>query len=253
MNEITTVASARGAAWLVEGFNYFRHSPGAWIGSIIILVVINIALGIFPLFGFLIMQLVMPVFIGGLILGCREIGNGGSLQINHLFAGFKGYFGGLVVVGLIYTLGGIFIIMSMVLVMFITIGLDVISNAINGDTTLMIEYLNNTDYLRSILLVILIGLFFYVPLLMAFWFAPALIVLDGQSPLQSMKYSFLGCLKNIMPFLIYGLVGLVLSLLATIPLMLGWLILMPMIIASIYLAYIDIYKSNAPQTVVIQD
>ena len=52
-------------------------------------------------------------------------------------------------------------------------------------------------------------------------------------------------MKNVIPFLIYGLVGLVLTIVATIPLLLGWLVLIPMLIASIYVSYKDIFQTGA--------
>ncbi|MGK0296660.1 MAG: hypothetical protein ACI9XC_000250 [Gammaproteobacteria bacterium] len=244
MIEINVVNSGRGAAWLVEGFEYFRRSAGAWIGTSIILIIINIVSGVIPFAGIIIMQLLTPVFIGGLLLGCRDIANNGKLEINHLFSGFNKDFGNLVVLGLIYTLGSIFIIMSMLLVAFVTVGLDFFINFVNGGSNFIIEDFYNSEYVTSILMIVLIGLIFYVPLLMSFWFAPALIVLDGQKPLESIKNSFVGCLKNTIPFLVYGMVGLILSILATIPLLLGWFILMPIIIASIYISYLEIYNSN---------
>jgi uncharacterized membrane protein len=56
--------------------------------------------------------------------------------------------------------------------------------------------------------------------------------------------SFRACLANIVPFLVYGLIGLVACVLATIPILLGWLILMPVLIVSIYTSYRDIFKVN---------
>ena len=243
MVDIKTAETGRGAAWLIEGFEYFRRSAGPWIGVLIIMLVITIASGIIPFAG-LVIQLLTPVFIGGLILGCRQIGEGGELKINHLFAGFNQYTGNLVLLGVIYSIGVVFIIILMVLALFIIVGgLEFISSIMEGNTAGLAEHL------LSLLLVLLIGLLFYLPLLMAFWFAPALIVLDDQGPMESMKISFMGCLKNIIPFLIYGVVGLVLSILASIPFGLGWFILMPMIIASIYLAYLDIFQTTKPVTV----
>ena len=43
------------------------------------------------------------------------------------------------------------------------------------------------------------------------------------------------------PFLIYSIVLLVLGIVAAIPLGLGWLVLGPVAIASVYVAYRDIY------------
>ena len=56
-----------------------------------------------------------------------------------------------------------------------------------------------------------------------------------------MKGSFSGCLKNMLPFLLYGVVLFVLSILASLPLLLGWLVLGPVFGASIYTSYRDIY------------
>jgi uncharacterized membrane protein len=252
MVEIKAADPWRGAAWLIEGFAYFTRSPVVWIVPLVIMLIINLALAFLPIFGTLAMQILSTVIIGGLILGCKEIDNGKELEIGHLFAGFNKDFGDLVVVGLLYLLGTVFIFMSMALVTFFTIGMDFISNLINSDISDINDILMQiytTEFLIKILLIILVGLFFSVPLLMAFWFAPALVVLGRQKPIESMRNSFVGCLKNILPFLIYGVVGLILGFLASIPLFLGWIILTPMIIASIYLAYLDIYASTEPVTI----
>jgi len=94
----------------------------------------------------------------------------------------------------------------------------------------------------KVLLVMLVMLLLLVPVAMMFWFAPVILVLNDEvGVLESMKLSFRGCLKNLLPFLLYGLLGFVLSIVASIPLMLGWLVLTPVVIASIYAAYKDIY------------
>jgi len=77
--------------------------------------------------------------------------------------------------------------------------------------------------------------------MMAAWFAPALVVFQGEGVIDSMKGSFAGCLKNIVPFLVYGVAFFLLAIVATIPLALGWLVLGPMISASVYTSYRDIY------------
>jgi uncharacterized membrane protein len=56
-----------------------------------------------------------------------------------------------------------------------------------------------------------------------------------------MQESFFGCLKNVVPFLVYGLIGLVFAVLASIPVGLGWLVLGPVLIGSLFASYRDIY------------
>lgn len=237
MLSIRIANPGRGAAWLLDGFEYFRQCPGAWIGTGLILIGITVFAGFVPFAG-LAMQLLTPVFLGGLMLGCREIEGGGILTINHLFAGFSRDTGNLLLLGVFYTLGVLIIMIAMSIVLVSTVGMDSLRAAIEGNTQVIAE---NS---RDILLMSLVGLMFYLPLLMAFWFGPVLVVLEGQSPLDAIKNSFMGCLKNIVPFLVYGLVGLALAFVATVPFLLGWFILMPMTVASFYLAYREIYQSE---------
>jgi len=95
--------------------------------------------------------------------------------------------------------------------------------------------------LASIALFLLLMMALSVPVLMAVWFAPALVALHERGPLEAMKESFQACLKNAVPFLVYGVVGLVLAIVASIPFGLGWLLFGPVLIASVYTAYKDIY------------
>jgi uncharacterized membrane protein len=76
-------------------------------------------------------------------------------------------------------------------------------------------------------------------------------VLRGVEPLEAMRLSFSGCLRNVVPFLLYGLLGLGLAIVATIPLLLGWLVLGPVTIASLYTGYCDIYEDRVSATAVV--
>ena len=50
-----------------------------------------------------------------------------------------------------------------------------------------------------------------LPLMMACWFAPALVMLRHDEPVAAMKTSFFACLANVLPMLVYGLIGIVLA------------------------------------------
>jgi uncharacterized membrane protein len=81
--------------------------------------------------------------------------------------------------------------------------------------------------------------------MMAYWFAPALVMLRGDEPVTALKASFNACLVNIGPMLIYSIIGVVLAIVATIPFGLGWLVLGPVFAASIYTSYKDIFGAPA--------
>jgi len=76
---------------------------------------------------------------------------------------------------------------------------------------------------------------------MATWFAPALALFHEQSATEAMKASFIACLRNVLPFLLYGVILFLLAIAASIPFGLGWLVLGPTMAASLYTGYRDIF------------
>jgi uncharacterized membrane protein len=93
----------------------------------------------------------------------------------------------------------------------------------------------------TFLLPILVAALLMLPVAMAYWFAPALIAIDGLGAWSAMKLSFRGCLKNILPLLVYGVLGLILVTLGSLPLLLGLLVVMPTLVASMYVSYRNIF------------
>jgi uncharacterized membrane protein len=58
--------------------------------------------------------------------------------------------------------------------------------------------------------------------------------------------SFAACWKNALAFLVYGLVAFGLALLAMLTLGLGFIVFAPVMMASIYVSYRDIFHGVAP-------
>ena len=226
------VGAGQGWAWIADGFGLFRKAPGIWIAMVVILFVILVVLAFIPLLGAVATFLLMPVFIGGLILGCRALQGGGELEMGHLFAGFdKAHAGNLIVLGAL-AIGGWIIVMLPVVAI---VGAGAVVGLIRGDVA------GVAAMGGSLMLAWLVALALSIPIYMALWFAPALVVLRRMAPVAAIRESFLGCLKNIVPFLVYSIVFLVLGIVASIPLGLGWLVLGPVTVASVYTAYRDIF------------
>jgi len=76
---------------------------------------------------------------------------------------------------------------------------------------------------------------------MAMQFAPMLVYFRNVPPLQAMRLSLRAFLHNVGPMLVYGLTFMLLAILATLPMMLGWLILLPLVFTSLYASYSDIF------------
>ncbi|MCG8427270.1 MAG: hypothetical protein MI754_07945 [Chromatiales bacterium] len=76
---------------------------------------------------------------------------------------------------------------------------------------------------------------------MTLWFAPALVALEDFSAVTAMKMSFVGCIRNVLPFLLYAAVNVILLVLSVTSLGLGALVVIPIMLSSTYVAYRDIY------------
>jgi uncharacterized membrane protein len=246
------VASDRGLAWWSEAWRLFTPAAGVWLLIIIVLVILNMVLTVIPLVGHVIGQLLFPIFAGGLMLGCRAVDRGERLTVGHLFAGFGTRTGPLFIVGLIYTAVAVAIALVVFGLLLVFFGAAIVSHIwrLQDLQDIQDPWALASSMFGGLGLAILVGLLvfllLYLPLLMAVWFAPALVVLRGIEPLEAMRLSFNGCLRNIVPFLLYGLIGAALAIVATIPLLLGWLVLGPVTIASLYTSYCDIYEDQVP-------
>ena len=227
------VAAGRGWGWIAEGWALFRQQPWMWIGVWIVLVVILVALGVIPLLGPIANAVLWPVFSAGLALGCRALAEGESLEFGHLFAGFRERLGTLAGVGALTLV--ISFAIGVVVVLVMGVGFATMFGGAPPETQ---------EAAMATLLAGLVMLALMLPLFMAIWFAPLLVVFHEHGVLEALKESFTGCLRNIVPFLVYGVIGFLLMILATIPAALGWLVLGPVMVASIYTAYRDIYFTS---------
>ncbi len=80
---------------------------------------------------------------------------------------------------------------------------------------------------------------------MLVYFAPPLIVLHDIRPFDAMKMSFKGCLRNMLPFLFFGLIALVFSfILCSLTIGLGIFIVIPIMLISYYVIYRDIWSGR---------
>jgi len=219
-----TVAAGRGFEWLAEGWRIFKRQAGIWILLTLVFGLVLMATSLIPFAAFL----VMPALVGGMMLGCRKVANGEDLELADLFSGFQRNAGPLMLVGVI----GIALSIGVVIVMVVMFGAG----------AWFIKFGGGYEALgMGALLFVLVSLALTLPINMAMWFAPALVALHDEKAPPAAMQSFKACLKNIVPFLLYGVILFVLAIIATIPLGLGWFVLGPVVIASVYAAYRDIF------------
>lgn len=231
------MAAGSGLDWWTKAWPLFTRQIGMWIGVFVVAIIVFAVATLIPVIGQIAVMLLWPVVAGGLMLGAREVDRDGALSFGHLTAGFSAGVGQLILVGVIYLVAMIFAVFIAALVGGVGMGSMVGMGAAGGGDPAAMGAAGAT----GILLAMLIALALLLPVYMATWFAPALIVFHGVGAVAAMKASFFGCLKNIVPFIVYGLIGMLLAIVASIPFGLGWLVLGPVAVASVYVAYRDIY------------
>jgi len=254
------VSPARGSKWINEAFAVFRSSLGAWFGIVAFIMLLLLI----PVINNVV-TLLMPIGIGGLMIGCKQASKTSPLKFEHLFAGIQSNGKELLILSAIYTVASIGIMLASYWILLL-LGVDfseILPENIDQMTNVqLIEWmktLDQTKLLPMLLLGILIWMALMIPLIMAYWFAPALVVLNKISSIDSLKLSFAACKDNFLPFLLYGLVGfaylmaffVALSISAVIapPLAIvvmigGYLAIFAITLASIYTSYIDIFDQQ---------
>ena len=223
--------AGHGWRWIAEGWDLFKRQPGMWIGMWLVFVVMMLVVAFIPFLGSILTGLFWPVFMGGFAIACRTLDEGKDMEFGQLFAGFRERIGTLLAVGAISLVAS--------LVVGLIVGLTIVGGMLGlmgGDPDAMAGAAPAT-----ILLAVLVTFAVLLPVMMAVWFTAPLVVFQELGAIESMKQSFTGCLRNIVPFLLYGVIGLGLLIVACIPLGLGLLVFGPVITASVYTAYRDIY------------
>ena len=178
-----SVPAGRGWSWFAEAWGLFKESPLIWIVNFLVFMFVLIAIELLPVIGSIIGMLVAPVLGAGIMIGARAVHQGEALEVGHLFAGFRDRTGPLVVVGVLYAVGTAVIVLGMVMLM----GVSLFGAMAGGGVGAMGV---------GVLLGILVAAVLFVPLLMAYWFAPALVALNGYTAFDAMKTSLSACGKN---------------------------------------------------------
>jgi uncharacterized membrane protein len=229
-----SVPAGNGWSWIADAWAFTGEQRWTFVGIFVLIVVLQIVANFIPLIGPLAITLLSPVLVGGFLLGCDAVRRGERLEVGHLFAGFQRHTAKLVGLGALSLAFGI----VAAIVMIAIVGASFLPMMMGGaepapeDAMAMIV---------PMLLAMCVILALSVPLTMAVLFATPLIVFKDSDVVPALKTSFGACLKNIVPFLLWSVAILVLAIVASIPFFLGWLLLGPVLMVSLYMAYRDVF------------
>lgn len=233
--EPRSVAADRGLAWWTEAWALFMRNPLLWVALGVILLVGAIVIGMVPLLGGLAVSLLMPVLIGGWLLTARKVEQGGTLEVMDLFAGFQGdklmplivlgalLLAAMVVIGLVAGVLGLGAMWGM------------FAGGMHNSTAGMMAAMGTG------LLGMAVAMLLFAAVSFALWFAPALVVFHNVPPIDAIKLSANAVLKNIVPFVVYGVIYIVAAIVASIPFGLGWIVLVPLGLLTAYVSYREVF------------
>lgn len=231
-----TVDAGEGLVWITSAWKLFVAAPMMWIVMIVLYAVFYLVLAFLPVIGSLLGYLLYGVIGAGWLAAAHAVAKGEKLEIDHLFAGFKTRTSPLFVLGACYAGGLIAILVLMATLLAIGLGASGAVGAIlSGDSSQLASIAGAS--IMTFLFAVLVGLALLAPLLIALWFSPALVYFHNEPPLEALKMSFMACLRNWLPFLVYGVLMLILVVIAAIPLMLGFLVVGPLALISVYTSY----------------
>ena len=244
--EARKVPAANGWLWIKQGYWLFKKSPVLWVVLTAIGVAGLIGLAMIPVVGDPLATLLFPVLMAGFMAGCRALEMDEELELAHLFHGFKHNTQQLV------TLGGINLVCQLLIfgVMMMTGGSALVAILMSGAQVEDPAVL--TQAIAGAGISLLLGMTLFFVLLMAMQFAPMLVLFDKVAPWPALKISLQAFLRNALPLTVYGLLLLPFAVFASMPMMLGWLILMPVLITSVYAAYRDFFPIPEVPSEIVQ-
>lgn len=219
--------------WLRQGWAMFTAHPAIWLTLSVIFAVIVTSLMIVPLVGQIALYMLLPILIAGMLRVCQRITDDETPEVRDLFSAFHRESTQLIITGLL-NLVGTFAVGIMLTV--VASGSAFGGMILGAPGPLGLGAVIGGMMISGLFAVVLLTL-----LLMSMWFAPALVYFHHMPAWPAIKASFQACAANWLPFLLFGLISLVMTFFALLPLGLGLLILLPIMVGSLYAAYRDIF------------
>ncbi len=241
-----------GWRWIIAGFALFRRNP-PMLGLLVMAYWFTVLfLNVLPFIGALAASLAIPGLSVGLMQAARNVDRGVPIGLPMLYGSFRDNPRTLLALGALY--------------LCCTLGVLGLSTLVDGGELWHYMMANSraeraavedADFTLAALFVSAL----LTPVMMAYWFAPALAAWHRLSVAKSLFFSFIACWMNWRAFLVYGL-GLLLVLMVLPALLLGVLLMLlpdaatfatalvltplllivaPAVFASFYTCYRDIF------------
>ncbi len=230
------VAASQGFQWLAAGFRLYRKNPLLLSAAFGVLFGVVMALGLIPVIGGSLSELASPLMVAGFMAAYRALDEGRELELPNFLAGVQGPAIPLMTVGAVQLLGTLLFGLVLLGMGFDPAGVMAAAKGGEASPAEMQAILNQA------MPAVLTGLALFAPLIMATWFAPALILFGGARPATALGVSLRAVASNWAAMLVNSFArGLLLFFAALVPMLLGLLVAMPVLFGSLYASYQAIF------------
>jgi len=206
--KLNLVKASTGARWVKLGIQTFAKQPLALAGLFFMFMALMTLLSMLPLIGLPLAMTLLPAMTLGLMSATREAEQGKFPMPLILLSAFRTHPAksrAMLILGLIYA-GGFLLAMGAA---YLVDGGGFARLYLGGESPTP-ELLQSGDF--QLAMWVFIGL--HLPLSLMVWHAPALVFWHDLTPVKSLFFSMVACLRNFWAFTLFGVVWLVVMVLA---------------------------------------
>lgn len=208
--KLNLVPARTGSAWVKLGVRTFFRQPLALAGLFFMFMAVMTVASQLPFIGVGLAMLLLPAGTLGLMAATREANDGRFPMPRFLLTAFSAgrpQARAMLTLGALYALGFLVAMGASWLVD----GGDFARLYLGGETPTR-ELMLESDFQAAMWVFISL----HLPLSLLFWHAPALVHWHGMSPLKSLFFSGVACLRNFWAFVVFGLTWLALLVVVVI-------------------------------------
>jgi hypothetical protein len=185
-----------GVQWLRDAYGMVSRARLPWLLLLFLYYLVLGLIDFVPFIGQIAAPILKPVFAVGFLAAAWAQERGGTPEPRQLFQGFRSNLWSLIPLGIVLVAGITLAVLGTALVDDGKL-LDVLAGRTKLDETLLAD--DRTQY------AMLFAIACAVPVMLALWFAPALVVFQDCGAPQALRSSFVAALANWRPITVYGL------------------------------------------------
>ena len=248
------VEATRGARWLADGWRLFRAAPLGWLAAVFGYWLLMTLVSLVPFIGVAAAAVLVPPFSVGFMALARAAGHKAPLDMGLLFDGLRHEPRAQFALGAIYLVCLGLVLAASTLADGGALARWMISGERPAD-----EVLQSEDFMTALATAAAL----YLPVMLAFWFAPPLASWHATGAAKALFFSFAASMMNWRAFLAYGAMMAVVTLLVPFLIVSAFalagshappaavlifplaIVLLPTLFASFYASYRDVFGYDA--------